>query len=365
MKKIDKYIYKKFLATYLISISIILSIAVVFDLSEKIDNFIDNDAPLKLIFQDYYMNFLIHYSTVFSGLITFISVIFFTSRLSENSEIIAFYNSKISPSRLFRPYFICSLIIFFPCILLTNSITPQTNEKRLEFENNYIKKTDVKTEKNFNKSIKKNSIIYMDYYNVKEQKGIEFCWQTINKGKLEKKINSKIIEWDKEILKWKITDYKIDSFIYNKNNQNSKIVSNIGKESIYIDLKEDPKKIFKQKREIQSMTTKEISQFIKEEMKAGNLDLKLEIIEKTQRTSNSFSIIILTLLGFSISIKKNKGGLGLKLSLGILMCFIYIFLMKFSTTLTVNGNLSPVISIWIPNFLFIIISIITFKKLAY
>ena len=365
MNKIDKYIYKKFLGTYLISISIILSIAVVFDLSEKIDNFIDNDAPLNLIIQDYYLNFIIHYGTVFSGLITFISVIFFTSRLSENSEIIAFYNSKISPWRLFRPYFICSLIIFLPCVLLTNSITPQTNEKRLEFENNYIKKTDVKTEKNFNKSIQNNSIIYMDYYNVNEKKGIEFCWQKINNGKLEKKINSKIIEWDEENLKWKITDYKIDRFIYNKKKQNSKIISNIGKGSLHIDLKEDPNKIFKQKREIQSMTTKEITSFIKEEQKKGNLDLKLEIIEKTQRTSNSFSIMILTLLGFSISIKKNKGGLGLKLSLGILMCFIYIFLMKFSTTLTLNGEINPEIAIWMPNFLFFIISIITFKKLAY
>ena len=365
MKKIDKYIYKKFLGTYLISISIILSIAVVFDLSEKIDNFIDNNAPLNLILQDYYLNFIIHYGTVFSGLITFISVIFFTSRLSENSEIIAFYNSKISPWRLFKPYFICSLIIFFPCILLTNYITPQTNEKRLKFENNYIKKTDVKTEKKFNKSVKKNSIIYMDYYNVKEKKGTDFCWQKISDGKLQKKINSKIIEWDKDLLKWKITDYKIDRFEYDGEQQNSKIISNIGKKSTYIDLNEDPNKIFKQKREIQSMTTKEIKQFIKEEKKVGNLDLKLEIIEKTQRTSNSFSIIILTLLGFSISIKRNRGGVGLKLSLGILMCFIYIFLMKFSTTLTLNGDMNPEFAIWIPNILFMSISAITFKKLAF
>ena len=112
------------------------------------------------------------------------------------------------------------------------------------------------------------------------------------------------------------------------------------------------------------MTTKEITDLIKKEKEIGNLDLKLEIIEKTQRTSNSFSIIILTLLGFSISSKKNKGGLGLKLSLGILMCFIYIFLMKFSTTLTLNGEMNPGFAIWIPNFLFMIISIITFKKLA-
>ena len=364
MKKIDKYIYKKFLSTYIISISIILSVAVVFDLSEKIDNFIDNNAPLNLIIKDYYINFIIHYGTVFSGLITFISVIFFTSRLSENSEVIALYNSKISPLRLFRPYFICSLIIFLPCIFLTNSITPLTNEKRLNFENKFIKKTDVKTEKKFNKSVKKNSIIYMDYYNVNKKQGTEFCWQTFNNGRLEKKIKSKIIEWDKQKLKWKISDYKIDSFVY-ESNGNSKVISSNNKKSIFINLNEDPNKIFKQKREIQSMTTVEIKKFINEEQREGNFDLKSEIIEKTQRTSNSFSIIILTILGFSISVKKNKGGLGMKLTLGILMCFIYIFLMKFSTTLTLNGEMEPQSAIWLPNMIFLIISLYTFKKLAY
>ena len=364
MKKIDKYIYKKFLSTYIISISIILSVAVVFDLSEKIDNFIDNNAPLNLIIRDYYINFVIHYGTVFSGLITFISVIFFTSRLSENSEIISFYNSKISPLRLFRPYFICSLIIFFPCIFLTNSITPLTNEKRLDFENKFIKRTDIKSEKKFNKSVKKNSIIYMDYYNVNKKQGIEFCWQTFNNGRLEKKIKSKIIEWDEQNLKWKISDYKIDSFIY-MGDKNSKIISNHNKKSLLINLNEDPNRIFKQKREIQSMTSFEIKKFIDEEKKEGNFDLKSEVIEKTQRTSNSFSIIILTILGFSISVKKKKGGLGMKLTLGILMCFIYIFLMKFSTTLTLNGEMNPQSAIWLPNIMFFIISLYAFKKLAY
>ena len=165
-------------------------------------------------------------------------------------------------------------------------------------------------------------------------------------------------------MKWKISDYKIDSFVY-MGNKNSKIISNHNKKSLLINLNEDPNRIFKQKREIQSMTSFEIKKFINEEKKEGNFDLKLEVIEKTQRTSNSFSIIILTILGFSISVKKKKGGLGMKLTLGILMCFIYIFLMKFSTTLTLNGEMEPQIAIWLPNIVFFIISLYTFKKLAY
>ena len=365
MKKIDIYIYKKFLSTYFISTSIIIAIAVVFDLSEKIDNFIDHKAPLNLIIKDYYFNFIIHYITVFSGLITFISVVFFTSRLSENSEIIALYNSRISPWRLIRPYIICAFVIFIPSSFLSNSLTPQTNEKRLEFENNFIKKTDIKSERNFNKSINNNSIIYMSYYNVNKKKGTDFCWQKLKEKKLQKKINSRVIQWDNEVLKWKITDYKIDSFIYNNNNDNFKIVSKYNPGSLYINLNEDPKIIFKQKREIQSMTTKQISSYIKKERENGNYDLKLEIIEKTQRTTNLVSIIILTILGFAISIKKNKGGLGIKLSFGILLCFTYIFFMKFSSTLTLNGGVNPELAIWIPNFLFSIISIYLFKKFSF
>ena len=204
----------------------------------------------------------------------------------------------------------------------------------------------------------------MDYYNVNKKQGIEFCWQTFNNGRLEKKIKSKIIEWDEQNLKWKISDYKIDSFVY-MGNKNSKIISNHNKKSLLINLNEDPNRIFKQKREIQSMTSFEIKKFIDEEKKEGNFDLKSEVIEKTQRTSNSFSIIILTILGFSISVKKKKGGLGMKLTLGILMCFIYIFLMKFSTTLTLNGEMDPQSAIWLPNIVFFIISLYTFKKLAY
>ena len=116
MKKFDYYILKKFLFTFGLSISLILAIAVIFDVSEKIDNFIDNQAPTNLIINVYYYNFIIKYGVLFSGLITFISVIFFTSRLSENNEIIALYNSKISPSRLLVPYMIGACFIFIPNI---------------------------------------------------------------------------------------------------------------------------------------------------------------------------------------------------------------------------------------------------------
>ena len=138
MKKFDFYIIQKFLFTFGLAISMILAIAVVFDFSEKIDNFIDHQAPTNLIIQDYYINFIIHYGVVFSGLITFISVIFFTSRMSDNNEIIALYNNKISPIRILMPYMISSLCIFLPNIYFQNYFLPEKNEARFNFETQYI-----------------------------------------------------------------------------------------------------------------------------------------------------------------------------------------------------------------------------------
>lgn len=366
MKKIDLYIIKKFLGTYLLSISLILLIAIVFDFSEKIDNFIDNKAPFKLILKDYYLNFIIHYGTLFSGLVSFISVVFFTSRMSQNSEIITIYNSKISPIRLLAPYLFCAIIIFLPCFVSINYLIPKTNEKRLNFENNYIKKTDVNRETNFHKQVDKNTIIYIDSYDPRRNRGYHFSLIKNNiksKKNIEQIIYSKVLEWDSISKKWFSQYYLINEFYENK----IIIIDSLNtSKRMYIDhlFTEDPKELFQQKREIQSMSTNQLSNKINNEKKKGNNDLKDLIIEKNQRIAFPFSIIILTILAFSISSKKMRGGIGYKLSFGLLLCFIYIFLIKFSITLSLNGSFNPLLAVWIPNIIFFTMSIVTFKKLT-
>ena len=364
MKKIDLYIIKKFLGTFLLSITLILLIAIVFDFSEKIDNFIDNKAPFKLILKNYYLNFIIHYGTLFSGIITFISVVFFTSRMSQNSEIITIYNSKISPIRLLAPYLFCSLTIFLPCFFSINFIIPQTNQTRLNFENNYVKKTDVNREKGFHKQLDKNTIIYIDSYDPKRNRGYHFSLiKNQSKKNIEKIIYSKVVEWYSISKKWFSQYYLINEF-----NENKRIIidSTHSSQRMYIDdlFTESPKELFQQKREIQSMSTNQLSNKINKEQKKGNYNLKDLIIEKNQRIAFPFSIIILTILGFSISSKKRKGGIGYKLSFGLLLCFTYIFLIKFSITLSLNGGFDPLLAVWIPNLVFFFMSILSFKKMT-
>ena len=357
MKKFDYYIIRNFLFTFGLAISLILAIAVIFDFSEKIDNFIDHKAPTHLIIKDYYLNFIIHYGVVFSGLITFVSVIFFTSKLSENNEIIALYNSKISPLRILLPYMISALFIFLPNLYFQNSFLPKKNEARLNFENKYIRNKDILREKKLHKKIDDNKFIFIKNYDVKNEKGYTVDIQTYEDNKLVRKISGTTITWDKEKEVWHINNYK--EKILNSTN-----IKTIQKDKKTIDLKMNPKELFQQKRSIKSMKFKELNQFIFKEKQRGNQFLPIYQIEQHERLSYSFSIFIFTLLGFLVANKKNRGGLGYKLTTGLAICFLYIFLMKFTVTFTINSNIPAYLSVWTPNVMCLLFTITFFKKLT-
>ena len=357
MKKFDYYIIRKFLFTFGLTISLILAIAVVFDFSEKIDNFIDHQAPKDLIIKDYYINFIIHYGVVFSGLITFVSVIFFTSRMSDNNEIIALYNNKVSPYRILIPYLISALFIFLPNIYFQNGFLPTKNESRLSFENKYIKNKDVLREKKLHKQIDDDTFIFIDNYDVKNKRGYNIDIQKYSNQKLINKITGSTIRWDKNAEKW-----KIDNYIEKKIGETEIIT--IKRDKKLINLNTSPEELFYQTRSIKSMSFYELKSFIKIEKKRGNEFVPIYQIEQNERFSYSFSIFIFTLLGFLIANKKNRGGLGYKLTAGLAICFLYIFLMKFAVTLTINSNIPAYITVWSPNILFLLICVFSFKRLT-
>ena len=357
MKRFDYYIIKNFLYTFGLAISLILAIAVIFDFSEKIDNFIDHQAPTNLIIKDYYFNFIIHYGVVFSGLITFISVIFFTSKLSENNEIIALYNSKISPLRILAPYMLSAAFIFIPNLYFQNSFLPKKNEARLNFENKYIRNKDILREKKLHKKFDDNNFIFIKNYDVKNEKGYGVDIQTYDQNKLLKKISGATIKWNKEKNLWIINNYT--EKVLNSSRIQTKI-----QDEMLIDLKMNPQELFQQNRSIKSMKYAELKQFILKEKNRGNEFLPIYQIEQNERWSYSFSIFIFTLLGFLVSNKKNRGGLGYKLTTGIGICFLYIFLMKFSITFTINSDIPAFLTVWTPNILCLVFATLFFKKLT-
>ena len=212
LKKIDLYIVKKFLGTYFFAILIIISIAVVFDLSEKVEDFIEKEAPLRAIVFNYYLNFIPYFANLFSSLFTFIAVIFFTSKMAYNTEIIAILSSGVSFRRMMYPYFVSALIIAIFSFLLMAYIIPPANEERITFEYTYIRNPIRNTDKDIHRQIEPGLFVYMKSYNVSNDIGYKFAIENFKDGVLRSKLTSDYVKWDSTSAKWTIRNYFIRFF---------------------------------------------------------------------------------------------------------------------------------------------------------
>ena len=354
MKKFDWYIIKKFLSTFFFTISLILIIVIVFDISEKIDDFLRSGVSVEKIIFQYYLNFIPYFGNLFSPLFIFISVIYFTSKMAGNSEIIAILNSGMSFSRLLRPFIFCAIFLASLSFVLGNFIIPETNKERIDFENKYIKRKQKKRIKNIHMQIKKDQYIYMESYNRSKNIGYKFTLENFKKNILKSKLSANYIEYDTINNNWSIKDYTIREY-YKKGENISKgrLLDTV------INL--NPSDFTKNKSLVETMGMKKLNDFIKEEEIKGTSQITYHKIEKHKRLANPFSTIILTIIAVAIGSRKIRGGAGIQLSVGLLISFGYILFMQISTTFATNSNLLPVISVWIPNIIFILIAIFLVK----
>ena len=354
MKKFDWYIIKKFLSTFFFTISLILIIVIVFDISEKIDDFLRSGVSVEKIIFQYYLNFIPYFGNLFSPLFIFISVIYFTSKMAGNSEIIAILNSGMSFSRLLRPFIFCAIFLASLSFILGNFIIPETNKERIDFENKYIKRKQKKRIKNIHMQIQKDQYIYMESYNRSKNIGYKFTLENFKKNILKSKLSANYIEYDTINNNWSIKDYTIREY-YKKGENISKgrLLDTV------INL--NPSDLAKNKSLVETMGMKKLNDFIKEEEIKGTSQITYHKIEKHKRLANPFSTIILTIIAVAIGSRKIRGGAGIQLSVGLLISFGYILFMQISTTFATNSNLLPVISVWIPNIIFILIAIFLVK----
>lgn len=354
MKKIDWYIIKKFLSTFFFTISLILLIVIIFDVSEKIDDFLRNDVAIKEIIFKYYLNFIPYFTNLFSPLFIFISVIYFTSKMANNSEIIAILNSGMSFSRLLRPFIISAVILSMMSFVLGNFIIPHTNKGKIDFENKYIRKKQQKRVKNIHMQIKKDQYIYLESYNKSKDIGYKFTLENFKDNTLKSKLSANYIQFDTINNKWKIKDY----FIRIYNDKNEDIIKGKQMDTL-LNLK--PTDFSRNTSLVETMGMKELNQFIKKEEIKGTAQITFHKIEKHKRIANPFSSIILTIIAVAIGSRKIRGGSGIPLSIGVIISFSYILFMQVSTTFATNGNLLPAIAVWIPNIIFSLIAIIFIK----
>lgn len=350
MKKLDIYIIKKFLGTFFFSISLLIVIVVVFDISEKIDDFIEKEAPLKAILFSYYLNFIPYFVNLFVYLFTFIAVIFFTSKMASGSEVIAILSSGISFWRFLWPYFISAVFLGIMSFYLANFLIPRTNKKMMAFEKLYIRNPYQYREKDIHMQIVPGTFVYMESFNNQANTGYKFSLEQFKDNQLVFKLNADQIVWDSITGIWKIKNY----FIRKTDGRNEILLNGKVKDTV---INMNPADFTLILDDIKTMNYSELRAFIAKEKLKGSMNIKDYEVEKHKRIAFPFATLVLTLIGVSISSRKIRGGIGMHLGLGIAITFSFILFLQISTVFATRGNLTPWLAVWIPNILFGILGI--------
>jgi lipopolysaccharide export system permease protein len=356
LKIIDRYIIRKFLGTFFFCLVLILTIAVVFDFAEKIDNFMEKNAPVKAIILDYYLNFIPYFATLFSPLFVFISVIFFTSKMAANTEIIAILNSGMSFRRMMLPYFLSALVIALFTYLLTNFVIPKANLNRINFEDKYYRATTKRAPvMNLHRQVYKNVLVYMESFNPISQAGRNFTIEKFDEdGRLESKLTGNMVRYDTSSGKWVVLNYY-------QRKITDKVDTLIQGDRIDTTLTITPSDLSMGPGFVGTMTYNELNNYVSQLKLQGSDELKLFLIEKYRRFANPFAVFILTLIGVSLSSRKARGGIGMNIGIGLGLSFSYILFMQFASQFSLKGNLGPMLAMWIPNILYAIVALVLYK----
>ena len=354
-KKLDIYIIKKYLGTFFLSILLIISISVVIDISEKIDNFFDNHAPLNEIIFDYYLNFIPYFANLFTPLFAFISVIFFTSKMAYNTEIIAILAGGVSFKRLLRPYMFASILIGLLSFLLSGYIIPPANKTRLAFEDKYVNKITSEIARNIQMEIEKGTILYIERYDERQNKGTNISLEKFEDKKLVSRTIGTNIQWVEEESKWTIKNYTTRNF-------NGLYETMVQGDALDTTLNIHPSEFFIVPTLAPQMTNTELSHHLKRQEERGIGQTQAFKDEYYKRYANPFAAIILMIIGVSLSSKKIKGGMGIQLGIGLALSAIYILFTTISSMFAIKGNMPVLLAVWLPNIVFSIIAMILYIK---
>ncbi len=359
MKRIDRYIIAKFLGTYFFSIVLIISIGVVFDFNENIDRFTESQAPWRAIIVDYYLNFIPYYANLFSALFVFISVIFFTSKLADHSEIIAMISAGISRRRLLVPYMVSSVIIAAMTFYLGAEVIPRSSVKRLAFENQYKKREKNPTyAEKVQLQVEPGVIAYMEHFDGKSKTGIHFSLDKFEDKKLVSHLSANTACYDtlSDVrYQWHLRDVTIREL----RGMREVITHYDLRDSV---IRMEPRDFLFIRNQQETMTNAELKDYIEKQRNRGSGNLSIFEVEYYKRFASPFAAFILSTIGMSLSSRKRKGGMGLALGIGIALSATYILLQGISATFSTNAGMHPALAAWMPNILYSIIAIWLYKR---
>lgn len=356
LSRLDRYIIAKFLGTYFFSIALIISIAVVFDINEHIDKYLSKNAPAKEIIM-FYVNFIPYYANLFSQLFVFISVIFFTTKLAENSEIIAMMSTGVSFKRLMRPYMISAAVICVLTFVMGAYIIPQGNVERVKFENTYRRRYAVTFTSNVQLEVDTGVIAYLSRYEDNVKTGYDFRLDKFVNKKMVSSLQAAMIQYDtlsEEPNHWIIKNYTERDLKGMR-----EVITSGGRIDSIINMQ--PQDLLIQKGQQQTLTNPQLAQYIERQKQRGFANIQAFEVEYYQRGASSFAAFILTAIGLSLSAKKRKNGMGISLGIGLLLSFAYIMFQTISATFAIQANFPPMLAVWIPNIVFMFIAVYCYK----
>ena len=354
-KKLDVYIVKKFITTFFIALLLIIGIVIIFDISEKIDDFVSKEAPLKAVIFDYYVNFVPYFMNMFSPLFVFITVIFFTSKMAADSEIIAILSCGVSFHRMMRPYIFSATVIALFSLWLNLFIIPDANKTRLDFETQYIKNRYRSVGRNVHYQLAPGEFVYAESFSKWNNTAYKFTLEKIVDNKLVSKLSAETAVYDTLNNSWTLKKY----FIREYNEDLTDRIRSGRQLDTVIDL--SVKDFYLTEKTVETLDYKELNELIATQQLRGDANVKYALIEKNTRFALPFSAFILTIMGVALSSKKRRGGIGWNIGIGIALAFTYILFLRFSQMFVHAGALPPFIALWIPNIVFAIIAAFLYR----
>lgn len=355
--RLDWYIIRKFIGTYIFSIVLIISIALVFDFNENLSKFTKYHAPWRAIVFDYYANFIPYYSNLFSPLFVFIAVIFFTSKLAGNSEIIAMLSSGVSFRRLMRPYMISCVLIASVTFYLNSFVIPHGTVIRQNFESLYRNSKKNTSAENVQLHVGKGTVAYIQHYDDRYKRGYGFSLDKFEGKKLVSHMTAMESQYDTIAdakYHWKATNWKTRTLV----GLRERIVTGDVKDTVIL---MEPTDLVYSKGQQETFTSPELLDYISKQTSRGSGNVVQYEVEFHKRIAMSFSSFILTIIGLSLSARKRKGGMGLYLGIGLGLSFGYIMLQTVSSTFAINAGTPPVLAAWIPNLIFAFIAYFCYR----
>ena len=358
LKRLDRYIIAKFIGTYIFSIILIISISIVFDVNENLAKFSTYNAPLKAIVFDYYANFVPYFANLFSPLFVFIAVIFFTSKLAGNSEIIAMLAAGVSFKRLLRPYMISAALIAAVNFYLGGYVIPKGNQVKMDFEAKYKNKERNLSASNVQLMVQPGVIAYLQQYDDVTKTGYGFSLDKFENKKLVSHMTASVIRYDSisdSRYHWKAQSYKIRTL----KGLREEIESGAVIDTL---IQMEPMDLVFSKGQQETLTSTELSDYISKQVERGSVNVVQYEVEYHKRIATSFASFILTMIGVSLSSRKRKGGMGMYLGIGLALSFGYILLQTISATFAINADTPALLAAWIPNLLYVIIAYFCYRQ---